>query len=102
MMQAQVFPYRPASVLCELGDQSAVEDVTARVGSPRDLSSSTGVLGHPSPTARASSPRTRLAPIWTGYLVQKTARSERRGWPCRRRSDETSLSRSRLITEGDR
>jgi hypothetical protein len=85
-MQAQVFPYMPPSVLCELGDQQRLRMLTARVGSPKDLVNLNRVLGHPSLTARGSSPRTRLALILTAYLVQKTARSERRGWPCHRRS----------------
>jgi hypothetical protein len=70
-MQAQVFPYMPPSVLCELGDQQRLRMLTARVGSPKDLVNLNRVLGHPSLTARGSSPRTRLALILTGYLVQK-------------------------------
>ena len=78
MMQAEVFPYLPPSVLAEVGDRQRLRMLTARIGSAEDLVKLNRVLRHPSRTARASCPRTPSAPISTGSLVQKTARSERR------------------------
>ena len=76
VMQAEVFPYLPPSVLAEVGDRQRLRMLTARIGSAEDLVKLNRVLRQPSRTARASCPRTPSAPISTGSLVQKTARSE--------------------------
>ena len=62
VMQAQIFPYMPASVLSQLGDRQRLRMLTAKVGSPQDLVRLNRVLRQPLAYGEGELPTYALGP----------------------------------------
>jgi Glycosyl transferase family 2 len=96
VMQAEVFPYMPHSVLGELGDPQRLRMITAQIGKAEDLVELNGVLRRPLGYASGDLPTYTLGP----HLDQLLSVEDRQAGAPRLLSAptlcEVSMSRRRL------
>ena len=95
-MQAQVFPYMPASVLAELGDRQRLRMLTAKVGSPQDLVKLNRMLRQPLPLGEGELPTYALGPQLDRLLSPEDRQVGAARLPMPPTLCEVSLSRKRL------
>jgi poly(ribitol-phosphate) beta-N-acetylglucosaminyltransferase len=96
VMQAQVFPYMPASVLADLGDRQRLRMLTAKTGSPQDLVKLNRVLRQPITYGEGELPTYALGPQLDRLLPPEDRQVGPARLPMPPTLCEVSLSRKRL------
>jgi poly(ribitol-phosphate) beta-N-acetylglucosaminyltransferase len=97
VMQAQVFPHMPASVLADLGDRQRLRMLTAKIGSPQDLVKLNRVLRQPLTYGEGELPTYALGPQLDRLLSPEDRQVGAARLPVPPTLCEVSLSRKRLI-----
>jgi hypothetical protein len=96
VMQTQVFPYMPASVLADLGDRQRLRMLTAKVGSPQDLVKLNRVLRQPMTYGEGELPTYALGPQLDRLLSPEDRQVGAARLPTPPTLCQVSLSRKRL------